>query len=190
VLDWSPPDPESAPDRVNQAAHERLVSDLLARAVTLVYDRHHLVPLNTNRRLALVYLATRPSIARECAPYDDDLRLVGVSEWPTDEEIAWAITAAHWSDTTVVFTQNAVNNSAQQALVNALPPETTVVVALWSPYDWQTFPGVAAYLATYTPLQPVIPAACAALFGAQPISGILPVPLSESLPAGIGLQRP
>jgi len=54
------------------------------------------------------------------------------------------------ADTVVVWTQGADKNKEQQALVNALPQEKTIAVALWSVYDWQTYPNVAAYVATYT----------------------------------------
>ncbi len=190
VLDTAPLDPETAPQRVNRQAHEALVAEVLSAAVTLAYDDQRLVPLDASRPLALVYPATHPSIARACTFYDPDLRLVGFSFGPTEEERAWAVSAAAWAEATVVFTYDAYENAAQQRLVNALPPERTVVVALRSPYDWTAFPAVAAYLATYSPLPPAFTAACAALFGAQPISGVLPVTLSQDLPAGSGLRRP
>jgi hypothetical protein len=58
-------------------------------------------------------------------------------------------------------------------------------VALSSPYDWQQFPDIAAYMLTHSPLPQAIPAACAVLFGEQPAHGILPIALSPDLPAGM-----
>jgi beta-N-acetylhexosaminidase len=84
----------------------------------------------------------------------------------------------------VVFTQNAVDDPQQQTLVNSLPSEKTIVVALWSPYDWMTFPDISGYVATYSPLRPAVPAACALLFGAIQARGQLPITLSPELPAG------
>ena len=92
--------------------------------------------------------------------------------------------AAGRVDTIIVFTENAFENSQQQALVLALPPEKTVVVALSSPYDWQYFPNIAAYVLTHSLLPQAIPAACAVMFGAAPAQGILPITLSPNLPAG------
>lgn len=190
LLDWTPLDPASAETRVNRAVHETLVADILAHALTLVYDRGNAIPLDTSRRLLLIYPATQPGIARECAAYAPDMQLVGVSLGPTEEEIAWAVGAAQQADLTIVFTYNAQENVTQQQLVRVLDPTRTVVVALHSPYDWQTFPDVAAYLAAYSPLPPTVPAACAGLFGAQPITGRLPIALSAELAAGSGLSRP
>jgi hypothetical protein len=121
--------------------------------------------------VAVVFPGTRYQIVSECGAYRADIRWVGVSDAPTEEEIGWAAGAAAAVETVVVFTQEASRNLAQQELVRALPPEKTVAVALWSPYDGEAFPQIAAYLATYSPLRPAVPAACAVLFGAAEASG-------------------
>ncbi len=190
LLDWTPLDPAGAETRIDRATHEALIADILAHALTLVYDRGAVIPLDTSRRLLLIYPATQPSIARNCATYAPAMQVIGVSLGPTEEEIAWASGAARQADLAIVFTYNAQENVTQQRLVRALDPARTVVVALHSPYDWQAFPDVAAYLTAYSPLPPAIPAACAGLFGAQPITGRLPITLGAELPAGSGLSRP
>jgi beta-N-acetylhexosaminidase len=189
VLDWQPLDVNSASQRVNAAQHEQVVENLFRAGVTVAYDRNNAIPL-TARRIAIIFLATRYQIQNECSAYNPAIRWVGVGDSPSDEEIGWAVEAAQWSDTAVVFTQNAITNPNQQALVNALPPEKTVAVALFSPYDWTTFPGVSAYVATYSPMRPAVPAACAILFGAAPALGQLPVTLSPELPAGSHAASP
>lgn len=190
VLDWSPLEPATARQRINRDAHEQLVSQLLAAAVTLAYDRTGTIPLSAERQVALIYPATLPSIARTCEAYHPALRFVGVSLGPTAEERSWAVEAAQAAEIAIVFTIDAAQNPDLQALVRALPPEKTIAVALRSPYDWQQFPDVAGYMAVYTPLPAAIDAACAALFGAKPATGILPVHLSPTLMAGSGLRLP
>ncbi|MCB9453224.1 MAG: beta-N-acetylhexosaminidase [Anaerolineaceae bacterium] len=185
VLDWQPLDENSATERVNAAAHAPLVDELFQQGVTVVYDHSDLVPVTAEQRTAMIYPATRPQIAQECGQYRTDIQWVGVSDYPQDTEIEWAVSAANRSDTVIVFTQNAVDNSQQQALVRALPPAKTVVAALYSIYDWKAFPDVAAYVLTYSPERPAVPAVCAVLFGALPAQGRLPITLSETLPAGI-----
>jgi hypothetical protein len=143
-----------------------------------------LIPLHAERGVAIVFLGTRQYTVPACDHYREDIRWVGVSQYPTLEEIRWAMDAAQRVDTIVVFTENAVDNVAQQALVNALPPEKTVVIALASAYDWIQFPDIAAYLAAYSPQPAAVPAACAVLFGAIPARGVLPLTLSPDLPAG------
>ncbi len=190
VLDWVPLDAPSAAARLNLAAHQQLIETMLGAAVTLAYDHSGAIPLADDRQVALVYPATNPSIAARCEPYHPGLRLVGVSLGPTAEEIGWAQDAARNAEVVIVFTADAATNPDQVALVRALPPEKTIVVALRSPYDLLEFPSVAAYALTYSPQAASAEAACRALFGYQPFSGVLPVHLGEALPPGSGLRLP
>lgn len=190
ILDWAPLDPANARERVNRAAHEALVADVLAAAVTLVYDRTGRIPFGPEDRVALIYPATMPGILQSCRDRHANLWPVGVSAGPTDEERAWAISAVLGSDIAVVLSMDAAQNPPLRQLIQALPPEKTLVVAMRSPYDWQVFPDIAGYLASYSPLPPVIPAICNALFGRQALTGRLPVTLSSDLPAGTGIQHP
>jgi hypothetical protein len=103
--------------------------------------------------------------------------VVGVSDNPSSEEIAWARGAALNADVVVVFTQNATENAQQQALVAALPPERTLVIALWSPYDALVLPATHGYMVTYSPLLQAHPAICAILRGEAPAQGKFSVAL-------------
>ena len=152
--------------------------------MTVAYDRNNLIPIPPERKTAIIFLATRYQIQGECAQYSTNITWTGVSDNPSADEIGWAIDNAKNADTVVVWTQGADKNPEQQALVNALPQEKTIAVAIWSVYDWQTYPNVAAYVATYTPARPAVPAACAALFGAAPQTGRLAVTLGPDLVAG------
>lgn len=185
ILDWQPLDENTATERVNAASHAGLVDEMFRQGITVVYDRNDLVPVTAGHSVALIYPATRAQIAQECGQYLSGIQWVGVSDYPQDTEIEWAVSAARQSDTVIVFTQNAVDNTRQQALVRALPAEKTVVVALYSIYDWRTFPDISAYLLTYSPERPAVPAVCAVLFGATPAVGRLPITLDKTLPAGI-----
>lgn len=184
ILNWQPLDPATAVDRVNLEEHALLFDELYQAGVTVAYDHNDLVPISPERRTAIIFLATRYQIQAECSQYSSNITWTGVSDNPSTEEIGWAVDNARNADTVVVWTQNADRNLEQQALVNALPQEKTIAVAIWSVYDWQTYPNVAAYVATYTPARPAVPAACAVLFGAAPANGRLAVTLRIDLPAG------
>lgn len=184
LLDWQPLDPAGAQARVDAANGAALLNDLFVNGVTVAYDRNQRVPITPDvERVGMVFLGIRYQIQNECLPYRPDMRLVVVSESPADDEIARAAEVGRWADTVIVWTQNAITNVRQQMLVGALPPEKTVAVAFWSPYDRLTYPGVSAYIATYSLAREAIPAACAILFGAQPGLGQLAVALDE-IPAG------
>ncbi len=164
LLEWTPLNPATVTERLPLDANAALVEEQFRAGVTRVFDHAGLLPLTEASNALIIYPATRPTIVQECGGYNIELDWLGVSESPTDEEIAWAADAATRAGTVVTFTQNA--DRQQQALVQSLPAERTVVVALWSPYDVLLFPQIAAYVVTYSPLRPAVPAACALLFGA------------------------
>ncbi len=182
LLDWQPVDASAAPARTGTPEHAAVIDELFRAGVTLAYDRSGLLPLRPEQRVAIAFLATRAQIQHECGQYRGDIRWIGIGDAPGDDEIGWVQEAARWSDVTVVFTQNASSNPRQQALVRALPPEKTIVTAIFSPYDWRAFPDIAGYILTYSPARPAVPAACAALFGAIPFSGRLPIYLEPGQP--------
>jgi len=177
ILDWQPLNVDNASSRIDTVAHAALVDELFHAGVTVAYDRANMIPITPDVSVAVVYPASRQAIRTACAPLHPNIRWVTVSDTPTPADIEAAIYAARVTDRTLVFTQNAEIISAQQALVNALPAEKTIAAALFSPYDWQAFPDVAAYVTTYSPLDPAVPAACDVLFGASPARGQLPVAL-------------
>ncbi len=189
VLDAAPVDAPRAAAAVAAEGGTALVESLYRASVTVAVDRAGLVPIAPETRVAVIFLATRYQIQAECSAYRPGGRLVqwvGVNDNPTAEQIGWATAAARAADVVVVWTQNADRNPDQAALVRALPPEKTIAVALWSPYDWQVYPDVSTYLALYSPGRPAVPAACAVLFGAAPSTGQLPLTLGEMLRAGSG----
>ncbi|MCZ7542643.1 MAG: glycoside hydrolase family 3 C-terminal domain-containing protein [Anaerolineae bacterium] len=98
------------------------------------------------------------------------------------------VDAARFAETIVVLTNDAITVPEQAALVRALPPERTVVVAMRSPYDLASFPDVSGYVAVYAPLLEAMPAVCDLLLGDIAPRGVLPVTISAQYPAGTGLQ--
>lgn len=178
VLDYVPVDAETAARRIQEAEHEALIQKMFNSGTTLVYDNSDAIPLNGDDTL-VIYPASQPSLWNACSTYG--ATPLGVTAEPTADEIAWAASLAQRHEHVVVFTQSADASAGQQALVAALPPEKTLVVALWSPYDIEVLPPVSAYLVTYSPLRPSYPAACGILFGDISARGTLAVAL-DGLP--------
>lgn len=178
LLDWAPLPVEGATARVNAPAGEALIDELFRAGATIAHDPGDLVPIPADKSVTVIFLGTRYQIQAECGQYRPDIRWFAVSDAPNEQEIAYAQSAAQASDIAIVWTQDAVREVAQAALVNALPQDRTVAVALWSPYDWELYPAVGAFVALYSPLRPAVPAGCAALFGAMPAQGRLAVGMS------------
>jgi beta-N-acetylhexosaminidase len=67
----------------------------------------------------------------------------------------------------------------QRDLVNLLPRDRTVVVALGSPFDLELFPEHSTFMAMYNSLPASHAAACNVLFGTHPTQGRLPVAIAD-----------
>lgn len=202
VLDAAPVDPDLAAAAATDPA---LIADLFAAAVTVVRDDGDQVPLPVGASVAMIFPGTRYDIQRECAVSAETasvsaeggvsssevasssadteadgwpLRWLAYNPSPSADEIAGAVRLAQAADRTVVWTENADVTPEQAALVNALPAERTLAVALWSPYDGLAFPDVAGYMALYAPSPAAVPAACRVLFGLAPALGTFPLRLA------------
>ena len=168
LLEWQALDPDTVDARLNLEAHDELVSRLFERGLTVV-DSNDMIPLRG--KALIVYPAIRPRIPEECRRPGFDY--LGVSASPLDEEIAWVETAADAADRIVVFTWNAVDDPRQQRMVNALPPQKTIVAALWKPSDMLVFPDAAAYVIGYSPMLRATALICDVLLGKRPAPGRL-----------------
>jgi len=177
VFDWQPLDPSTVDDRLNLEAHDTLVTQLFEQGVTLV-GGDNLLPVDGN--VAIIYPATRPRIQSECSGFDDSAVYVGVSGQPTADEISWAVSASVEADTVVVFTQNAIDSPQQQVLVESLPPEKTIVAALWNTSDMLVFPEMAGYLLGYSPMLRATAVMCDIVTGNRVANGVLPITFSSN----------
>lgn len=186
VLDWMPP---MTAGQIEAEAHAALITELFQAGVTLALDSTDHVPLRPERRAAIVYPGNRAQIWRDCLSVSGEafrpaLQWLSVNDTPSADEIASAVRMAEQVDTVVVWTRDAYVNGDLGTLVNALPPEKVVVIALISPYDWLRFPQIAAYMVTYSPMEAGVTTACEILFGQRPALGRLAVWLSPEIPAG------
>jgi beta-N-acetylhexosaminidase len=172
VLDWSPLPSDTVSERLNLDAHDALVTDVFKQGVTVI-GADGMIPVQG--AVTVVYLATRPRIVEECSGFAGETVYLGVSATPSDDERNWAVTASANADTVVVFTQNAVDNPQQRALVDALPPEKTIVAALWDTSDMLMFPNVAGYMLGYSPMLKTTAVICDILAGRQDAMGTFPI---------------
>jgi beta-N-acetylhexosaminidase len=170
ILDWEALDPDTARERIDLAGHEALVNDFFAAGITLLRDTNLLLPLPEDT--LFLYPASSPALWRACAR--PEWSPLGISVHPTADEIAQVADLGRRAPAVVVFTQNAAESPQQQALIRSLPPERTLVVALWSPFDNQVLPEVSSYLVTYSPLPNSYGALCAILNGNASARGTFP----------------
>jgi beta-N-acetylhexosaminidase len=168
VLSWEPLDVADAAARIDLAAGSQLVEDLFRQGTTMVKDNFGALPLPSGA--LMIYPAFRPSLWNDCKP--EGVQPLGVSGSPTDDEIAWARSASRDAAAVVVFTQNAAADSQQVRLVQALPKDRTLVIALHDVNDLLAFPDIGAYAVTYSPNLGSTRVLCDLLIGNAQIRGV------------------
>ena len=184
--------------------HQALAREIAARALTLVRDDNHLLPLrlSPDSRLAVVLPAPADLTPADTSSYvrpalSSALRALGadVDEYvtplnpPEAESIALAETLrTHGYSAVIACTLNARDHPGQAVLVNALLHSgvPTVAAAVRMPYDLLAYPAAPAYVCAYSILPPAMEALAQAILGQLPFSGRLPVDLpliSDPAPA-------
>jgi len=180
ILDWQPFDPTTVNERLPLDEHEALVRQVFEEGITLVQGGEQF-PLTGS--IGLVYSGARPSIGRFCESFvSDEQELVryAITLDPDDQAIATVSLLAERVDTIIVMTQNVHRFSQQIELVKQLPPEKTIIVAMYSPYDINYIEDaggiVENYVVVYSPLVIGHEPLCDVLMNGRP-QGTLPIDL-------------
>ena len=187
-------------DVVGCAAHRQVAADIAARAVTLVRDHAHRLPirLRSDQRAAVVL--PRPvdltpadtsstvkislsSALRAYLPHVEEFMLAAN---PTEGDIAAILQQLPGFDCVILGTLAAYQQDGQAALVRAVlqAGHPTVVIGLRLPYDLAAFPEAPTYACTYGILPPSMDALARALTGQAGFPGRLPVSIPGLYPVG------
>jgi beta-N-acetylhexosaminidase len=178
LFDWQPLNSNGANARIQSANTSELLPLVFDAGVTVAYDYYQQLPIGDTDTVALIYPGQRTLITRACGGYHPAIQWLSITNAPTSEEVQMAVELSRRVDKIVVFTRNA--GYAQARLVNALPPEKTVAVALYSPYDADLFPRIGGYIITYGPQDDGVRSVCRILFGEIRARGTLAVLLNLS----------
>ena len=118
-----------------------------------------------------------PGLARALRARHGRVEELVVPIAPADADIAAARERARAADLVIVGTIDSVRHPGQAALVDALAAggTPTIAVALRTPWDVATYPAGVTAVCTYSILPDSLDALAAALFGAIPFAGRLPV---------------
>jgi len=169
LFDWRELELSGIESRINSEAHTSLIDLMFQQGITLIHDEADLIPVQG--RTLMVYPESRPPLGLACNR--NGWQFATISSNPSDESIATIASSARYVDNVIVFTENVLDNSQQAALVEALPLDKTIVVAIWSPFDSQYLPPISTYFVTYSPLSQFYGSICDILHGEAEAQGTL-----------------
>jgi beta-N-acetylhexosaminidase len=199
---WAAAQPRPELDVVGCAEHAALAAEVAGRAITVVRDEARLLPLRlpAGARVAVVTPQPADLTPADTSSYERADLAAAVRRYhpgaeahpapadPADAEVAQLRAALRGCDLAIVATINAWQQPGQAALVRALLADgvPTVVAALRLPYDLAAFPAAPTFVCAYSILPPALDALAAALWGAAPAPGRLPVSIPGLYAAGHG----
>lgn len=199
-------DLEAISDIVNSPEANERAQQIADSAVTLVRNAGGVVPLAAPERTCFVTMAeSRFStggqvFAQELRKRVPKAALAAMDPSASRQDIDDAIARLTGCDAYTVAAFASVSAyrgtvglagelpQAMEALIATGKP--VALVALGNPYLLRSFPGVAAYMATFSTVPPSELAAVKALLGETPITGHLPVTIPGLAVLGDGIQSP
>jgi beta-N-acetylhexosaminidase len=196
-------DIEALMDQLDSPQDIQRAQEVADRAVTLVRNGQDLVPLRAANPCFLVLTESRGSqagrsFADEVRRRANNARISVLDPLISEADLDDVAATAKECDTVIVAAFVSVASyRGSVALAGNYPRlldallengKPVALIALGSPYLVRSFPGVSAYLATYSTVQTSEIAAARALFGEIPIRGRLPVTIPGVAAYGDGIQ--
>ena len=198
-------DLEAIADRLDSPETVERAQQIAERAVTLVKNEKDLVPLRSGAACFLVLSESYGSTAGRRFAQEVQKRLPKaevslLNPLTPDSELDQVAAKAGACDVVIVaafvsaaaYRGNVALAGGYPKLVNSVIASSrpVVLIALGSPYLARSFPGVSAYLTTYSTVASAEVAAVKALFGEIPIQGRLPVTIPGVARYGEGIRKP
>ncbi|AVH58623.1 MULTISPECIES: glycoside hydrolase family 3 protein [Streptomyces] len=205
-------DPYVTDDGVDRAvgtpAHLRAADRIAEGTTTLLVNKEGLLPLSRRRTPKLLVVGADPAspslsdgppttvLAAALTELGFTATALSTGITPSAATIAKAVAAAEDADAVVVGTYNVSATSSQKTLVEQLVATgvPVVAIAIRNPYDVARFPGVGAYVASYSWTDVELRAAARVIAGRVNPRGTLPVPVQRAddpaqvlYPIGYGL---
>ncbi|MEP7285961.1 MAG: glycoside hydrolase family 3 protein [Chloroflexota bacterium] len=172
LLAWAALNPVDAVQRVDIIAHQPMIEQIYLDTISIVHDPLHYLPLTPGaRKVAVIYPGIFPSLLRSCSDIDTPAAVLSYTLAPTLTEQAAARSVSQKADVTLIFTYDIDDYPAQAYMVNNVPANKTIVIALQSPYDLQHGIQPSTYVAAFNAYPSAFKAVCAVLYGNHPAVG-------------------
>ncbi len=192
-------DPSKIASIVGTPAHYAAAQAVTDKTITLVKNDASVLPIApvAGKKVLVTGAGVAVKLALAVGKRGVTADALDTGTTPTQATIDAAVAAARTHDVTVVATNRAWSNVAQQTLVKALldTGKPVIVTAVRDPYDIAYFPAAATYVATYSTTDVSLESLTRVLFGEIAPAGKLPVmipaagaPATVLYPYGHGLS--
>jgi len=196
---------DSLRDQVATPEHWQTARTVAEQAITLLRDSLSSIPLARDGSVTVftyapdAELAAGTDFVNEVRALAANVRSVRLSPRTSQSELDSLTRVAARASRSIVYTYTRTLEGAGRLAIPApvaafigqlAQSGTLVVVAGGNPYQLRQMPGVSTYLVTYGRGEALERAAARAVFGAQSITGTIPVTLPGFFTRGDGLQRP
>ncbi|MFC4546478.1 beta-N-acetylhexosaminidase [Paenactinomyces guangxiensis] len=178
--------------RVGNAETKALSVRIAEKAVTLVNDQRKFLPLPpTSHSRLLVLTSQKPETFREALEQEGFTPEVVLTDELDKEKIPELVRQAEQMDAVVVGVSRLKSGSAQAELISRLQAgnKPVIIVGLDTPYDPNALPKESTYLTAYGSTTASLTAVSRAISGKIPLTGRLPVTISETYPFGSGVVQ-
>jgi beta-N-acetylhexosaminidase len=196
-------DLKQLPKRIDTTESNSAAQRIADRSVTLVRNENGLIPLRDTTS-TMFYTLVESSASTEGNAFvaalrarDPHAEVARASSSMSEVDIETLLTRGSSARQFVIAAFASVAPSRGTAALSGFLPKLVeeliatkkpvALIAMGNPYLLRNFPGVAAYLATYSTVRPSETAAAKALFGDMLINGKLPVSIPGFANAGDGI---
>ncbi len=192
-------------DQLDTPEDIRKAQEVAERAVTLVRNERNLVPLSASASKPCFLILTESRGSQQGRAFAAEVRrrapnasLVTLDPLASQADLDQAAHTVDGCDAAVAaafvsvaaYRGNVALGGGYPAMLNSVldTGKPVLLIALGNPYLLRAFPKAAAYMTTYSTVQPSEAAAVRAIFGEIPIQGRLPVTIPGLAGYGDGLQ--
>jgi beta-N-acetylhexosaminidase len=179
---WQPP-PFPPLNQIGEKSHQAVAEQIAKASVTLVKDDYQKLPLATSEKILVIWPQACGDLGSACRAVFSTVTCHPLSLHPDQETLKQIQALAAQFSLILLGTYELYRYPAQLKLVQSLPHDKLVVIAMGSPYDLMLSPDIPCYLATYGDSPISLQAAVQNLVGTSLPQGRLPVDLGEDFPA-------
>ncbi|MDX2273125.1 MAG: beta-N-acetylhexosaminidase [Cyanobacteriota bacterium] len=164
-------------DCLASPTQQNLARQIAQASITLVRDPQQKLPIQAEKSLLVIWPRSAGNLGSALQAHHPQAQTLPLALNPSQADILQVQQLAATVDQVVVGSLQVARYPQQRQMIQALPPDKLVVVALGSPYDLNGLPDIDTYLVGYGDGEATVAALAEVLMGKRAASGQLPIEL-------------